>query len=68
MTEVNIYFNDLAERVQEELWGKVQEELLNYGEVSPQGRNESREDFQRRLEEETDHYLNTHNFVNRFLI
>jgi len=68
MTEVKIYFNDLIEEVQEELFKKIEKELLNYGEVSPQGRNESKEEFQRRLEDQTDHYLNTHNFANRFVI
>lgn len=68
MTEVKIYFNDLIEEVQEEVFKKVKKELQNYGEVSPQGRYESKEEFQRRLEEHTDHYLNTHNFANRFFI
>jgi len=68
MTEINIYFNDLAETVQEELWRKVTKDLLDNGEVSQKGRHESEEEFQRRLDEETDHYINCNNFANRFII
>lgn len=68
MTEIKIYFSDLAETAQEQLWQKVTQELLNNGEVSPKGRYESDEEFQRRIEEETDHYINCHNFANRFVI
>jgi len=68
MTEIKIYFNDLALKVQEELWNKLQKDLLENGEVVPQGTLETENEFLSRLWEQTDYYLNTHNFPNRFLI
>lgn len=68
MAEVNIYFNDLASEAQEELWRRVQQELLDYGEVEPKDEDESEEWFQQRLGEAVDFYINTHNFAHRFSI
>ena len=53
---------------QETLMENIQEELMDYGEVARKGQNESKEEFNRRLQEEAGHYINTHNFVNRFVI
>jgi len=50
------------------LWHKVEKDLLEYGEIAPKARNESEEEFSQRLQEGADHYINTHNFANRFLI
>ena len=68
MTEIKIYFNDLALKVQEQLWEKLQKDLLDNGEVAPQGRYETQEEFLDRVWGQTEHYLNTNNFANRFLI
>ena len=68
MTEIKIYFNDLAETAQEKLWENLQKALVENGEVSPQGTHETEREFLDRLWEQTDYYLNTNNFANRFLI
>jgi len=68
MTEIKIYFNDLAENTQEKLWENLQKALVENGEVSPQGTLETENEFLDRLWEQTDHYLNTNNFANRFVI
>ncbi len=68
MAEINIYFQDLKEEFQEALMEDIQEELLDYGEVAPKGKNESDEEYNRRLQEEAAHYINTQNFANRFVI
>jgi len=68
MTEIKIYFNDLAETAQEELWNKLQKDLVENGEVAPQGMNETESEFLDRVWGQADYYLNTNNFANRFLI
>lgn len=68
MAEVNIYFNELASEVQEELKGIVKHELLKYKDVEPKGKNESEKHFQQRLWEAVDRCINNNTFTNRFVI
>lgn len=68
MAEVKIYFNDLSEEIQQQIYQEVKQELQDFGEIAPKGRNETREEFERRLEEVADNYINTRNFAKRYVI
>jgi len=58
----NLFYHDLSLTQQAVVWGEVQRELLACGDVEPQEEDESDEDFERRLDEATDYYLNVNNF------
>jgi hypothetical protein len=60
MVKTNIVFQDLQEEVQEEIWALVSKHLLNAGWVE-RLEDDTEEDFQDRLWEATDDYINTHN-------
>jgi len=60
MVNINIVFQDLQEDVQDEVWALVSKHLLDAGWVE-RAADETDTDFQDRLWEETDHYINTHN-------
>jgi len=60
MVKSTIVFKDLQEDVQEEVWVLVSKRLLDDGWVQRDA-EESDEDFQDRLWEATDQYINTHN-------
>ena len=60
MVKSNIVFQDLQGDVQEEVWALVSKHLLDAGWVE-RAADETDTDFQDRLWEETDHYINTHN-------
>lgn len=61
MIKYNIYFQDLKEEVQQEVWALLSKCILEEGWVERDS-SESEDDFLGRLHEETDHYINTHNF------
>jgi len=68
VVRLNVFFQDLNGDAQSRLWAAVQRELLARGEVEYRGEEETEEEFQQRLQEETDHYINCHNFANEFLL
>lgn len=68
MVSLNICFEDLDLEAQERLWRQVQRELLSSGQVEPKLEDETEEEFQERLTEETDEYINCHNFTNQFQV
>lgn len=53
-----IYFQDLKEDTQAELWQEVQRELLASGEVEYRGKDESEEELAERLQKAIDDYNN----------
>lgn len=68
MVKINIYYQDLNQDAQDEVWQKVQNELISSGEVEYRNEDETEDEFQNRLNEEIDYYINCHNFVNEFMI
>ncbi len=60
MVKINISYKDLQEDVQEEVWVLVSKRLMD-DEWVQRDADESDEDFQDRLWEATDAYINTHN-------
>ena len=62
MVKSTIVYKDLQEDVQEEVWVLLSKRLLDDGWVQRDA-EESDEDFQDRLWEETHHYIHTHNAV-----
>ena len=68
MAETNLFFQDLSEDLQGEIWSKVQQELISSRDVEPRMEDETEEEFQARLNEEVDYYINTHNLANKFNI
>ena len=60
MVKSNIVLQDLQEDVQEEVWALVSKHLLDAGWVERTA-DETDADFQDRLWEATDQYINTHN-------
>ena len=60
MIKSTIVFQDLQEDVQEEVWALVSKHLLDAGWVERTA-DDTDTDFQDRLWEATDHYINTHN-------
>jgi hypothetical protein len=60
MVKSNIVFQDLQEDVQEEVWALVSKHLLDAGWVERTA-DDTDADFQDRLWEATDQYINTHN-------
>ncbi len=68
MVKLNIYFQDLKEDTQGELWQAIQKELLSRSQIEYKQEDETEEEFKQRLEEETDYYINSHNFANEFYL
>jgi len=68
MPKITIYYQDLKESSQCQLWQAVQEELLAQGMVDPRQEDESEERFNRRLQEEVDYYINYHNIAHEYCI
>lgn len=66
MVSLNIFFDDLDLEAQERVWRKIRQELLASGRVEPKLEDETDEEFQDRLTEETDEYINCRNSANRF--
>jgi hypothetical protein len=65
MINYTIYFQDLKEDVQQELWALVSKRLVDEGLVE-RDEEETEEQFLNRLQEETDNYINTHNFAFKY--
>lgn len=61
MIKYTIYFQDLKEEVQDELWALLSKRLLDKGLIE-RNKDETKDKFETRLWEETDNYINTHNF------
>jgi hypothetical protein len=68
MVKLNIFYEDLKQDTQSKIWQQVQKELLARAMVDYREEDETEEGFQARLEEETDHYINCHNFANEFTL
>ncbi len=66
MVSLNVFFQDLNGDAQGRICGAVQRALLARGAVEYRGEEETDEEFQQRLQEETDDYINRHNFANEF--
>ena len=62
-----IYFDDLSAATQEAIWDAVREALLEQGDVVRE-EDEDLDAFGQRLQEEIDHYINTHNMANTYTI
>jgi hypothetical protein len=56
-----VYFQDLGERLQLALWEEIRAMLLATGWIEPRRDEEEFAEFEQRVHEEVDHYLNTHN-------
>ena len=68
MHTFTIYFQDLKADTQNRIWQEVQRNLLARGDIAYREEDESEAAFEQRLLEETDHYLNCHNFANEFCL
>ena len=68
MPKINIYFQDLKESAQGQIWQAVQDQLLAQEMIEPKKDDESEEVFEARLQESIDHYINTHNFAHEYSI
>ncbi len=68
MITTTIYFQDLNESLKCRIWQAVQDKLLATGRVEPRQMDESEDDFQARLQEAIDYYLNTHNAAQEYQI
>lgn len=68
MVKIDIFYQDLNELVKQAIWQAVRDELLARREVEYRQEDETEEEFQQRLEEEVDHYINCHNFANGFYL
>jgi hypothetical protein len=66
MASVNLFFDDLNFDAQNRLWRVVQRELLSRGDVEYRGEDETEDEFQSRLQEAIDDYVNRHNQSNEF--
>lgn len=64
MAKINIYFQNLNEETQQELWQLVKEEL----ETKENQKVETGEEREEITDEVIDDYINCHNFVNYFEI
>ncbi len=58
---MNIFFQDLREETQLEVWEEVRSYLLWAGSIEPQSPEEGMDAFERRVHETVDEYINTHN-------
>lgn len=67
MVKHTIYFQDLARQSQDVLWTKVRDELLARGEIEKED-YETEAEFETRLWETVDYYINTNNFANEFYL
>lgn len=56
-----VYFQDLGEPMQLEIWEDVRSTLLTSGWIEARQEDETERAFERRVFEAVDHYLNTHN-------
>lgn len=68
MVKINIYFQDLSQDCQDEIWQKVQNEFISSGMVEYKEEDETEEEFNARLTETIDDYINCHNLANEFAI
>lgn len=68
MVKINIYYQDLNQDAQEEIWQKVQNEFISSGIIEYGDEDETEEDFNARLSETIDDYINCHNFANEFVV
>ncbi len=68
MAEITIFLSDLKEVAQEAICRELKKQLLDMGEVAPQGKNESDMDFEIRLEEEVELYFKYHRSDNLFCL
>ena len=58
-----IYFQDLTQEVQAILWHAVAAELIRQGEVEYSTDEETAQEFDQRLHEQVDDYINRHNAI-----
>jgi hypothetical protein len=68
MATTFIYFQDLVPGAQTAVWRQVQQELVDSEQLEARQQQESEADFEQRVWEEVDHYLNTHNLANEFTL
>jgi hypothetical protein len=66
MAKISVFFDDLNLDAQNRLWRAVLGELLSRGEVEYRDEDETEEEFQRRLQEATDDFINRHNQSTEF--
>lgn len=67
MIKINIYFQDLNQDAQDEIWRKIQNELISNG-VLERNEDETEEEFNTRLYEAVEGYIYCRNFANEFVI
>jgi len=68
MLKFPIYFQDLKEDTQQQIWETLQRELLATGDVEYRQEDESEDEFQTRLQEHIDDYINRHNVIHEFCL
>jgi hypothetical protein len=68
MAKISLFFDDLNWDAQSRLWQAVQKELLARGDVEYRGEEETEDDFQQRLQEAIDDYINRHNQFTEFSV
>lgn len=68
MVKINIYYQDLNQDAQTEIWQKVQNEFISSGMIEYKNEDETEEEFNARLYEAVDDYINCHNFANEFIL
>jgi len=66
MARINLFFDDLNLDAQSRLWQAVQKELLARCDVEYRDEDESEDEFQKRLQEAIDDYINRHNQSTEF--
>ena len=68
MAEITIFLSDLKASAQDAICRELKKQLLNMGEVAPQGKDESDMDFELRLEDEIELYFKYHRSDNLFCL
>jgi len=66
MVKLSVFFQDLNDETQWQLWQMAERELLSRREVEYRDEEETEDEFQRRLHEAVDDYINRHNQSNEF--
>ena len=68
MLGIKLFFDDLNFDAQSRLWQAVQWGLLARGDVEYRTEDESEDEFQQRLQEAIDDYINRHNQSTEFFL
>jgi len=66
IASANVFFDDLNFDAQNRLWRAIQREILSRRDVEHRGEDETEGEFQQRLQEPIDDYINRHNQSNEF--